>query len=65
MEKIDAGEVDKKTNGPYLIQLAYDTKSLSIIGEVPTLAPYEIPTMFINPPTVILFESNTKSCTVE
>ena len=65
MEKIDAGEVDKKTNGPYLIKLAYDTRTLPIIGEVPTLAPTVIPTMYIKPPTVIHFESNTKTCTVE
>ena len=65
MEKIDTGEVDKKTNEPYLIQLAYNTISLPIIGEVPTLAPAVIPTMLIKPPTVIRFESNTKTCTVE
>ena len=65
MEKIDAGEKDKETNGPFLIQLAFNARTLPIIGEVPTLAPVEIPTMLIKPPTVISFESNNNTCTIE
>ena len=59
--KIQAGERDKKTNGPYLIQLAYDTKTLPIIGTFPVLKPVELPTMLTKPPTVILFETCNKT----
>ena len=65
MEKIDNKEKDKKTDGPFLIQLAFNSRSLPIIGEVPTLAPIEIPTMFYKPPTVILFESKSKNAIIE
>ena len=57
MDKIQAGEKDKKINGPFLIQLAYDTKILLIIGTIPLLQPVELPTMMIKPPTVIMFET--------
>ena len=53
------------TNGPLLIQLAFNSRSLPIIGEIPTLAPIEISTMFYKPPTVILFESKSKNTIIE
>ena len=31
LEKIAAGEIDRKTNGPFLIQLYFDIKSLPIL----------------------------------
>ena len=40
--KVYAGEKDKKSNGPLLIQLTFDVRTLPIIGKVPELPPVKI-----------------------
>ena len=57
--KVRAGEMDKK-GGPLLVQLAFETKTLPVIGIVPILPPIEVPTMMVKPPTVISFEELSK-----
>ena len=36
--------------------MAYDTRTISIIGTIPVMQTVELPTMLIKPPTVIMFE---------
>ena len=64
-EKVQYKEKDKKTNGPYLIQLSYDTKSLPVIGTIPVIKAIELPTMLVKPPTVVRFETSNKTIVQE
>ena len=57
--KVYAGEKYKKTNVLLLIQLAFDVRTLPVIGKVPDLPPVEIPRIMVKPLTVLLFESNS------
>ena len=57
--KVYADEKDKKINGPLLIQLAFDGRTLPVIGKVPEMTPVEIHRMLVKPPAVLLFESNS------
>lgn len=61
VEKVQAGERDKKTNGPYIIQLSYDTKSLPVIGTIPVMKAVELPSMLIKPSTVLRYETSNKT----
>ena len=56
---VQAGIIDRKTKGPFMIALAHQNRSKPIIGIVPTLPPIQIPPIFIQPPK--LLNSNRKS----
>jgi len=55
---VRAGNVDKKTKGPLLIELAYNCRALPIIGTVPVLPEIEIAPLLILPPKVIQFKQD-------
>ena len=57
VSKVIAGETDKKTNGPLLIKLAYDSRCLPVIGVLPIIQDIEMPRMLIKEPAVITFET--------
>ena len=64
-EKVQYKKKDKKINGPYLIQLSYDTKLLPVIGTIPVMKAIELPTMLVKPPTVLRFETSNQTIVQE
>ena len=56
--KVMSGELGKK-GGPLLLKLAFDSRSVPVIGVVPILPPVEVPRMMVKPPNVIIFEEKS------
>ena len=53
---IMAGLLDKKTQGSYMIALAYMNRCKPVIDLVPVLTPIQKTSLFIRPPKVIKFQ---------
>ena len=51
-----AGIMNRKTKGLFMIALAHQNRSKSTIGTIPTLPPIQIPPIFIQPPKVVKFQ---------
>ena len=62
--KVRASELDKKYV-PLLLKLAFDSRSLLIIGLVRILTSVEMQRIIVKPPTVITFEQSIASITPE
>ena len=65
LTKIRAGEIDKKTNGPFLIQCCFDVKTLPVIAIKPTVTQVNTPAFNVVPPHVIDYQSQLNSIEVE
>ena len=65
LEKITAGEIDRKTNGPFLLQLCFDVRSLPVSVKKPIRIEVRTPVMEITPPTVVEFLSEVNEVDVD
>ena len=65
LEKIAGGEIDRKTNGPFLLQLCFDVRTLPISAKKPIRIEVRTPVMEITPPTVVEFLSPANEIDVD
>ena len=56
MAKVITKELDKKTKGLLLRELAFNIRTLPVISTVPIVDDVVVPTMFIKAPNTITFE---------
>ena len=65
LEKIAAGEIDRKTNGPFLLQLCFDVRTLPLSAKKPIRIEVRTPVMEITPPTVVEFLSSVNEIDID
>ena len=63
--KVRAGDIDRKTNGPLLIQLCFDVKSLPVIAKDPVIPVAHVVVQDIEPPTILKFQSDLTSMNID
>ena len=56
---VTSGVLDKKTKGPLLLALTFNTSTMPIIVSVPPIVPISLPRYIIQPPNVIRFQNTT------
>ena len=58
-QKISDGEVNRKSKGPFLIQLCHNVRSLNTIYDIPVIPGIEVPIMEFIPPHVVNFQKSS------